>query len=121
MSNNGSHSSSDPVALARLIHQARLEHQLSIRQLAAISKVAKTFIIRVENGSVEQPSAANLVRLARSLELYEAEVLSLGGVTLSPQTTSLDVMLRLSYDLPPEAIARIKQDIEKVIDEYNRP
>jgi transcriptional regulator with XRE-family HTH domain len=110
---------SEPTSLGSHIKRARLAHGLSTRQLSAISGVERSAIIRLEADAIEQPSLDNLTRLARALELDEADVLILAGVQIP--TASLDIMLRMSYDLPPEAIARIKQNIQEVIDEHNRP
>jgi hypothetical protein len=80
--------------------------------------IARPAILRIEADEVAQPAADNLVRLARALELNELEVLQMAGVTVPQLAGSLDIMLRSEYGLPPQAITRIKQNIQAVIDEY---
>jgi len=108
-------------ALGQYMSAARQEQGVSTRNLATMTGITRAAIVRIEAGEVQQPSADNLVRLARALELNELEVLQLAGVTIPHLEGSLDVMLRAEYDLPPEAIALIKQNIQDVIDEYGQP
>lgn len=61
------------------------------------------------------------MRLGRALELNETELLKLAGIAVPLHATSLDVMLRTECGLPPEAIERVKQTIDAVLDEYNQP
>jgi transcriptional regulator with XRE-family HTH domain len=107
------------MSLGRYLAWARHRQGLSIRQLEQLSGVSRSAIARLEGDEVEQPSADTLVRLGRALELNETDLLMLAGIAVPRQATSIDVMLRTGYGLPPEAVERVKDTIEALLDEYN--
>ena len=111
--NNGKES------LGSVLEAARQAAGLSMRELASLSDMAKSSLERLLKDEVEQPSPANLMRLARVLELRPADLFLLAGLPLPEGSPSLDVMLRTEFRLPPEAIAEIERDVERIIKKYD--
>jgi hypothetical protein len=58
--------------------------------------------------------------LDETLELDQREIFFLAGVPTPSDLPSLPAMLRKEYDLPPEAIAEIQKNIERVAGKYRR-
>jgi transcriptional regulator with XRE-family HTH domain len=104
------------VRLAKMLRQAREESGLSVRQLQAVSGVAKSVISRFEHEGTG--SAHNLLALARALELRASDLFSQAGRSLPTPSPSLPAMLRAEYDLPPEAIKEIQRNIELIARKY---
>lgn len=102
--------------LGGMLRRARETAGLSIRQLEAQSGVARSVISRFEREGTG--SANNLLALARSLELRASDLFSQAGRALPKFNPSLPAMLRAEYDLPPEAIKEIQQNIELIARKY---
>jgi transcriptional regulator with XRE-family HTH domain len=102
--------------LAQTLRRAREHSGLSVRQLQAVSGVAKSVISRFEHEG--SGSAQNLLALARALELRASDLFSQAGRPLPTPNASLPAMLRAEYDLPPEAIKEIQRNIEQVARKY---
>ena len=102
--------------LATTLRRARLESGLSVRQLQAVSGVAKSVISRFEHEG--SGSARNLLALARALELRASDLFSQAGLAMPKPSPSLPAMLRAEYDLPPEAIKEIQHNIESIARKY---
>jgi transcriptional regulator with XRE-family HTH domain len=102
--------------LATTLRRARETSGLSVRQLQAVSGVAKSVISRFEHEGTG--SAHNLLALARALELRASDLFSQAGRTMPGSAPSLPAMLRAEYDLPPEAIKEIQHNIEQVARKY---
>jgi transcriptional regulator with XRE-family HTH domain len=102
--------------LAKTLRRAREHSGLSVRQLQAVSGVAKSVISRFEHEGTG--SAHNLLALARALELRATDLFSQAGRPLPRPTVSLPAMLRAEYDLPPEAIKEIQHNIESIARKY---
>jgi transcriptional regulator with XRE-family HTH domain len=102
--------------LATTLRQARKISGLSVRQLQAVSYVAKSVISRFEHEG--NGSAHNLLALARALELRASDLFSQAGRAMPRPSPSLPAMLRAEYDLPPEAIKEIQHNIEQVARKY---
>jgi transcriptional regulator with XRE-family HTH domain len=102
--------------LAKTLRQARVASGLSVRELQAVSGVAKSVVSRFEHEGTG--SAHNLLALARALELRASDLFSQAGRTMPTPSASLPAMLRAEYDLPPEAIKEIQQNIESIARKY---
>jgi transcriptional regulator with XRE-family HTH domain len=107
--------------LAEALRNGRFKSGLSVRQLEAQSGVTKSTISRLEHGEVEAASPLSLVRLAQALELRSTDLFLLAGLAVPDDLPTLPAMLRAEYDLPPEAIAEIQANIERVARRYQRP
>jgi transcriptional regulator with XRE-family HTH domain len=108
------------MTLGQVIRQAREEAGLSMRQLEATSGVGRMAIQRLEQDEVEKPAAGHLVHLAQALELNETDLFLLAGLAVPRQTASLDVLLRKEYGLPDEAVAEATENIQRLIEKYNK-
>jgi len=102
--------------LAKTLRQARIASGLSARELQAVSGVAKSVVSRFEHEGTG--SAHNLLALARALELRASDLFSQAGRAMPTPSPSLPAMLRAEYDLPPEAIKEIQQNIKSIARKY---
>ncbi len=107
-------------SLGQYLAASRQAAGLTVRQLAQLSGIPRTTISRLENNAVDQPRAESLLKLARVLELNDADLLLCAGLTVPRSHASLDTMLRTSYGLPPEAIAEAEQQLQAIIKKYDR-
>jgi transcriptional regulator with XRE-family HTH domain len=78
---------------------------LSTRSLAAAVGVDMAQIVRLEQGSVASPKAEVLARIAATLSLPVADVLTLAGYPTTTELPSFTPYLRARYDLPDSAVA----------------
>lgn len=104
--------------LAKRLREARHKSGMSIRELEAQTGVNRGAISRFE--LTGKGSADNLLTLARALELSASSVFSDAGRAAPKPVLSLPAMLRAEYDLPPEAIKQIQDNIEQVARKYKR-
>lgn len=86
------------------LEEARRDAGLSLRQLAQATGIPMSSINRLLKDEVERPSPANLVRLAKVLELNPSELFTLAALPFP----DLDDLLRTGYGLPEDAIAEIR-------------
>ena len=78
--------------LAKTLRQARVAAGFSVRELEAVSGVAKSVVSRFEHEGTG--SAHNLLALARALELRASDLFSQAGRAIPKPTPSLPAMLR---------------------------
>ncbi len=93
--------------LGSILRQRRLELELSLSQLAAVTGLHKSFLSRLESGVVRQPSADSLQRVAAALRLPDTAVFGLLDDRAREQLPPLQPYLRAKYDLPDAVIAEI--------------
>lgn len=72
--------------LGRMLKQRRLMIPLTLQELASVARVSSSHLGRIERGE-RFPSARILRRLARPLQMDEAELMPLAGY-LSPEPTN---------------------------------
>lgn len=107
------------VTLGQVLRQARQIAGFSIRELETLTGVGRMTISRLETDAhVTPPTAQDLSRLGQALELDEVQLFTLAGVPAPRLLTSLDVMLRTEYGLPPEAVREAKQQIAALVARY---
>ena len=106
--------------LGAVLESSRQDAGLSLRRLAALSNLPMSSVNRLLKDEVEQPLPAHLVQLARALELNASDLFLLAGLPLPQDVPSLEVMLRVEYGLPPEAVAEAKRDLGRIIEKYDR-
>ncbi|MBN6052602.1 helix-turn-helix transcriptional regulator, partial [Nonomuraea sp. RK-328] len=92
-------------SLGRYLEAARVEAGYSLRRLVRESGLSLSSLYRILNDEVERPSAANLMQLARALDLSPAPVFARAGI--AGPLTDLDTLLRTEYRLSEQAIADI--------------
>ncbi len=105
---------SDAEQLGNLLAAARARAGLSTPQLAALTGVSQSNIVRLEQGRIASPSAASLQRLGAALDVPLHELYRLAGIPLP----GLQPYLRASYGLSPEDAARAQAYIERLAERY---
>ena len=106
--------------LGAYVRHARIEAGLSLRQVETLTGVGRMALSRLETGAlVQPPTADDLNKVARVLELNETDLFLLAGLPVPKQTASLDIMLRKGYGVPDEAVPSLKDEIEILIARYN--
>ena len=118
--NENDQTGKEQVSLGVFLRRAREDAGLSKLQLEAMSGVGRMTIQRLEADWHQEPSPDDLARLSRALELNETDLFLLAGLPVPKEAASLDIMLRTTYNLPPEAIEEAKQHIAKLASKYER-
>lgn len=95
----------------------RLQQELSLNTLAALSGLDKSVLSRLESGAIAHPSISVLRRLAPALQLTETELFGLLSASSRERLPALQPYLRAKYDLPDQAIA----DITAYLSRYGVP
>lgn len=93
--------------LARLVRQLRDARDLTQGQLAEYSGVSRSYITKLEQGKIGQPSLDVLDRLAKVLHSSRAELLAATGEVSFTQTTDADIEALISDPEVRFQIARI--------------
>lgn len=105
---------SDAEQLGRLLAAARARAGLSTPQLAAITGVSQSNIVRLEQGRIASPSGSSLQRLSTALDVPLHDLYQLAGIPLP----GLQPYLRASYGLTPADAARAQAYIERLAQGY---
>lgn len=95
--------------LGQYLRQERESQSISTRSLASAVGVDMAQIVRLEQGSVASPKAEMLARIAATLGLPVADVLTLAGYPTMTELPSFTPYLRARYDLPDSAVAEMEQ------------
>ena len=103
----------EPTSLPKLIKQLRTAQGLSVYELAARSKLNRSTLMRIEDGTHVHPSAQTLNRLARGLgidpeELYDASWVGSDEPLPSPAT-----YLRAKYGLSETELELLHTMVER--------
>ena len=106
--------------LGQCLKRAREQAGFSTRQLAGISGVERSAIVRLEADLVDEPLPDYLVKLADALELNAADLFILAGQPIPTELPSLEPYLRSKYDLPPEALAEAQESIREILARYSK-
>ncbi|MFD9940049.1 helix-turn-helix domain-containing protein [Nonomuraea sp. NPDC059023] len=93
------------MTLGAYLQAARRQAGYSLRRLARETGIHLSSIYRLMSDDIDNPSAANLINIAKVLKLNPAEMFAHAGISAPP--TDLDAVLRTEYGLPDEAIAQI--------------
>jgi transcriptional regulator with XRE-family HTH domain len=110
--------STTDMTLGRYLEAARQEAGLSLRQLAEAADVQKTIVARLLRDDVKKPTPAILMRLATVLELRTSDLFLMAGLPIPTELPSVEALLRTEYDLPEDAVAEAKQQIEAIVARY---
>lgn len=105
--------------LGQYLEKGRQNAGMSLRQLSAASDVPTTTLRRILDNEVESPSVEHLQRIARILELDEAEIFAFIGVTPPKGLPSVAPYLRAKYKLQGEALNDATEEILKIINKYD--
>lgn len=105
--------------MGELLTRARLEKGLSLGQLAAVSGLNKSSIMRLERGKFAAPGPDSLSRLAEALGLAAADLFALAGYSTPRDIPTLRPYLRAKYgQLPEAAIAEVEAYLAAVAAQY---
>jgi transcriptional regulator with XRE-family HTH domain len=95
--------------LGRYLRQKRESQSISTRSLASAVGVDMAQIVRLEQGSVASPKAEILARIAATLNVPVADVLTTAGYPTTADLPSFTPYLRARYDLPDSAVVEMEQ------------
>jgi len=94
--------------LGKLVRQARTARGLSLRALAeGIGTADAPYLLRLERGEYQQPSAAVLQGLARVLDIAITDLYALAGYVMPEGLPAFEPYLRVTTDLPDHAIEQL--------------
>jgi transcriptional regulator with XRE-family HTH domain len=88
------------LTLGQYLDAARKNAHYSLRKLAQATGIPMSSINRLLKDEVEHPSATNLMRVARVLDLPPAQVFAHAGITDVSAPADLETLLRSEYGLP---------------------
>jgi transcriptional regulator with XRE-family HTH domain len=107
------------LSLGQYLEQAREEAGISLRQLVAATGIPQTTINRLLKDEVEKPNPEHLTRLADALERNASDLFMVAGLPIPQGMPSIDALLRAEYDLPEEAVAEAKRNIQAIVEKYD--
>lgn len=110
--------SASDMTLGRYLEAARQEAGHSLRQLAEAADVQLTVVARLMRDEVKKPTPAVLMRLATVLELRTSDLFLMAGLPIPTELPSVEALLRAEYDLPEDAVAEAKHQIEAIVARY---
>ncbi|MBO3752361.1 helix-turn-helix transcriptional regulator [Streptosporangiaceae bacterium NEAU-GS5] len=99
--------------LGQWLDAVRIAENYSLRQLARASGIPMSAVNRILKDEVTAPSAANLIRLARALNLRPHDVFHHAGISDPLTRDDITSFLRTEYDLPDDAINQINAIIDQ--------
>ncbi len=103
-------------SLGSLIHDARIEAELTFRALSAASGVAQGQISKLEKGQVLKVNPAHIAALAEPLGLSLYSMYAAAGyktpASLSQLSDELEEKIR---QLPPDAVVRLERYVESLL------
>lgn len=112
-------------SLGAYLEHARRRSGLSLRQLAAASRVPMSTVNRLLKDQVANAQPGNLTRLSRALGLDAVEVFTHAGITLPGETESADAdlgaLLRRRYGLTNTQIAELIHQVNAIARRPRRP
>lgn len=94
-----------PATLGAVGRRARDRARFSLRDLAAIARISRPMLQRLELGQLSTPSPALLHRVAEALEPDGDDVFAFAGYRPSGSLPSLAPYLRAKHQPPPHAVA----------------
>ena len=98
--------------LGEYLRAARKKANLSIRQLGNLSGVSHGYLVKLELGQMDNPSAEHLARLAEVLEVDVSELLAFIGIEPSTTLPPPRVYFRRKYGLSDTDAKELTQIIE---------
>lgn len=102
-----------PQTLSAYLRAARLEAGLSIRQLARLSGVSHSYLVKLETDQKENPGADKLLRLAEVLEIDPSALLRFIGVEPPSTLPPPRVYFRRKFGMSEAEAARLSRLVEQ--------
>jgi transcriptional regulator with XRE-family HTH domain len=100
--------------LGLLIHNARIAKGLSFRALAAITDVPLASLKRFEDGVYNDPSPAQIARIAEALDIDPARIDRVSKNHLADSMPTMRTYLRSKEKLSPEAMDALEQALADI-------
>ena len=100
--------------LGLLIHNARVAKGLSFRGLAAVTDVPLASLKRFEDGVYNDPSPAQITRIAEALDIDPARIDRVSKNHLANSMPSMRTYLRSKEKLSPEAMDSLEQALADI-------
>ncbi len=94
--------------LGAYLRRERERQAMSTRFLAHAVGIDMAQIVRLEQGGVASPKAEVLARIATTLDLPVADVLTMAGYPTTTELPSFTPYLRARYDLPDTAVDELE-------------
>lgn len=108
----------DPQRLGHVIQSARLQANLSLRELARRSRISVGHLSRIEAGDSQRPNPEFLQRLAHVLNLDIEVLYTFAGYTIADRLPALAPYLRAKYGLPTHAINELEDFFDYLHHKY---
>jgi transcriptional regulator with XRE-family HTH domain len=105
--------------LGAYLQQLRLARGLTMRGLAARAKVDFSYVSRLEHGLVGAPTARQLWKIARALDIEVADLYSEAGFVDAHGLPGFAPYLRAKYHLPDEAVAQLQAHFALINEKYH--
>ena len=105
--------------LGAYLQQLRLERGLTMRGLAARAKVDFSYVSRLEHGLVGAPTARQLWKIARALDIEVADLYSEAGFVDAHGLPGFGPYLRAKYQLPDDAVAQLQAHFALINEKYH--
>jgi transcriptional regulator with XRE-family HTH domain len=109
-----------PASLGAILRQARARAGLSLRNLEAITGIARAKLNRLEHDQHVENETEVLQRLAEALEINSDALFALAHDRPSETLPSLTPYLRAKYHLPPEALTAASEALRDILDKYDQ-
>ena len=107
--------------LGLLIHNARAAKGLSFRGLAAITDVPLASLKRFEDGVYNDPSPAQIARIAEALEIDPARIDRVSRDHLADSMPTMRTYFRSKEKLSPEALDEVERAVADIRAKYATP
>ena len=107
--------------LGLLIHNARLQKGLSFRALAAITDVPLVSLKRFEDGVYNDPSPAQIVRIAEALDIDPARIDRVSRDHLANSMPTMRTYFRSTQKLSPEALDEVERAVAEIRAKHAKP
>ncbi len=104
--------------LGLLIHNARLQKGLSFRALAALTDVPLVSLKRFEDGVYNDPSPAQIVRIAEALDIDPARIDRVSRDHLANSMPTMRTYFRSKQKLSPEALDEVERAVAEIRAKY---
>jgi len=104
--------------LGLLIRNARTAKGLSFRALAAITDVPLVSLKRFEDGVYNDPSPAQIVRIAEALDIDPARIDRVSRDHLASSMPTMRTYFRSKEKLSPEALDEVERALAEIRAKY---
>lgn len=106
-----------PTKLGTLITQLRTAAGLSMYHLAQRTGLNRSTLMRIEDGTYQQPTVETLNKLAQALDAEPEDLYDAVWKDSEEPLPSLGVYFRSKYHLSEQQIAELQSTVERITDE----